>query len=160
MATSYGGDLKNVFYSTATLTNVTLSGNSAATGGGLFNLEQYYDVTLAGSVVANSLAGGHCAGIVIDGGGNLDDDATCPVAGPITDLDPVLADNGGPTPTHALLEGSSAIGAAAPAAWRATSAASSATTPATAAASSSARGSRWAVRSPGSRATSGSPAAT
>jgi hypothetical protein len=43
------------------------------------------------------------------GVGSFDSDGTCASALPITGLDPVLADNGGPTQTHALLAGSSAI---------------------------------------------------
>lgn len=44
-----------------------------------------------------------------DGGGNFDTDGSCGSALPLTGLDPALADNGGPTRTHALLAGSSAI---------------------------------------------------
>ena len=49
--------------------------------------------------------------VIVDAGGNLDDDGTCPVIGIVTEVDPALADNGGPTATHALLAGSSAIDA-------------------------------------------------
>jgi hypothetical protein len=58
-------------------------------------------------------AGGSCAVYsVSDGGGNLDDDGTCGFGGTLTGLDPTLADKGGPTLTHALLSGSSAIDSA------------------------------------------------
>jgi hypothetical protein len=57
-----------------------------------------------------------CAGAVPDSGGyNLDEDGSCEFGagsdlnGVAAGLDPVLRDNGGPTPTHALLEGSLAI---------------------------------------------------
>ena len=46
-----------------------------------------------------------CVGTMIDGGGNLG----C-LGGPaVSGLDPMLSDNGGATPTHALLPGSNAI---------------------------------------------------
>ncbi len=66
---------------------------------------------LIGGIVAKS-EGWNC-GVVRDGGGNFDDDGSCGDGfRRITGLDPVLADNGGPTPTHALLPGSSALDAA------------------------------------------------
>ncbi|MCI0548209.1 MAG: hypothetical protein L0027_13105 [Candidatus Rokubacteria bacterium] len=67
---------------------------------------------MAGSILGGN-AGGNCSQAMVDEGGNLDDDGTCgPGFGVLTGLDPELADNGGPTLTHALLAGSSAIGAA------------------------------------------------
>jgi len=56
---------------------------------------------------------------VADGGYNLSSDASCNFAAPgsLNNTDPKLgplADNGGPTPTHALLMGSPAIDAADP----------------------------------------------
>jgi hypothetical protein len=57
-----------------------------------------------------------CAGAEADSGGyNLDEDGSCgfdagsDLNGVAAGLDPVLRDNGGPTPTHALLSGSLAI---------------------------------------------------
>jgi CSLREA domain-containing protein len=95
------------------LTNCTLYGNSADDGGGFYNdggtLEVY------NTIVANS-TGGDCSagGDGIDtGSNNLIDDTTCGVSagriGAVTNLDPVLKDNGGDTETHALLSGSNAI---------------------------------------------------
>jgi hypothetical protein len=59
--------------------------------------------------------GKNCAGSPVSGGFNLDEDGSCGL-GKSSDLvkvaawlDPVLRDNGGPTPTHALLAGSAAI---------------------------------------------------
>jgi len=84
----------------------------ATAGGGIFNYTG--TVTLTGSLVGNSPTGGNCFGTgITDGGGNLADDATCgTIPSTLTGLDPTLADNGGPTLTHSLLEGSSAIDAA------------------------------------------------
>jgi large repetitive protein len=59
--------------------------------------------------------GENCAGAPVSGGFNLDEDGTCgfgkgsDLNGMVAGLDPVLKDNGGPTPTHALLTGSIAI---------------------------------------------------
>jgi len=59
--------------------------------------------------------GENCAGSLVSGGFNLDEDGTCgfgkgsDLNGVAASLDPVLKDNGGPTPTHALLTGSIAI---------------------------------------------------
>ena len=69
------------------------------------------EVTVRGSVFSAS-TGDHCDGQLIDaGGGNLADDATClpTIASTLTGLDPVLGDNGGPTATHALFPGSTAL---------------------------------------------------
>jgi len=59
--------------------------------------------------------GEDCAGALVSTGYNLDQDGTCDfdqgsdLAGVAAGLDPVLRDNGGPTPTQALLPGSIAI---------------------------------------------------
>jgi hypothetical protein len=114
-----GGGIYNT--ATLTLTNCTLSGNSAAEyGGGIFNVGSKYvqpgTLTLGNTVVANSPSGGDCfAGFEItDDGHNLIEDATnsCGltngVNGNIVGVDPLLgplANNGGPTQTHALCTG-------------------------------------------------------
>jgi hypothetical protein len=74
-------------------------------------------MTLTRSIVANSPEGGNCAfSLPTDLGNNFDDDDTCGsgFAGitPGVDFDTTLADNGGPTQTHALFPGSVAIDAA------------------------------------------------
>ena len=62
-----------------------------------------------------SASGGSCSGTVNDGGYNLDSDNTCGFGtdnNSLSGVDPMLGDlaaNGGPTKTHALLEGSPAI---------------------------------------------------
>jgi len=105
-----------------TITNSTFSGNSAVVGGGIANVHtgNTGDATLTiGSTVLNAGASGanisNSGGTVTslgynlssdDGGGFLtgrgDQINTAPMLGP-------LADNGGPTFTHALLTGSPAI---------------------------------------------------
>jgi hypothetical protein len=119
-----GGGISSIgfdgFGGILTMTNSTLSGNSAPFGDSVAN---FYDAdfTLRNSIVATTLpgGGGNCYSFgtptITDGGGNFDNDGTCPGAAPITpgvDFDAMLADNGGPTKTHALLPGSPAIDAA------------------------------------------------
>jgi VCBS repeat-containing protein len=108
--------------STATITNSTFSGNSATVeGGGVFNEDA--TSTLRNTLLANNNAGGNCfaagTGAITDGGGNLDDAATCGFTDSTSKsntpagLDPAgLANNGGPTETIALTPGSAAIDAA------------------------------------------------
>jgi hypothetical protein len=72
-------------------------------------------VSLKNTIVANSPSGGNCAGTITNGGYNLDSGTSCGFGTANNSLsgeDPLLgplADNGGPTWTHALLEGSPAI---------------------------------------------------
>jgi CSLREA domain-containing protein len=128
----YGGGLDNS--SMATLTNVTLSGNASAQGGGLFNDGDIglFSVTFAdnntaihnqdqstlrikNSVVANSTSSANCEGSNgTSEGHNIDSGNTCGFTGfhDLQNTDPqlnLLADNNGPTLTHALLAGSPAI---------------------------------------------------
>ncbi len=109
------------------LINSTLSGNSAAGAGG--GITSYQDSANASAVVSmvNSIVSGNAApasgncwaqgGTFASLGYNVEDADSCgfhqPTDHPNTDplLGP-LADNGGPTRTHALLPGSPAIGAA------------------------------------------------
>jgi len=113
---AYGGGVLLLNAATSlTLINSTFSANSAALyGGGI--LLNGSTATLRNSIIANSSGGGDCAftyGSVFNSGAtNIVPDGTCgadtqtvnPRLGP-------LADNGGPTLTHALLRGSSAIDA-------------------------------------------------
>jgi predicted outer membrane repeat protein len=107
-----GGIHTNGLYSAVALSNSTFSANRASDeGGSIYN--DLSTVTLKNAIIANGLAGGNCAGsTVTDGGGNLSyPDTTCPGV----NADPVLGplqDNGGPTWTMALGEGSAAIDAA------------------------------------------------
>jgi len=105
---------------TLTVSNSTLSGNST-TGGGFGGAYTALgtSATFKNTIVANSPSGGNCGAIPNDGGYNLDSDKgsfdTCGFStnnNSLSGVDPMLgalADNGGPTQTHALLEGSPAI---------------------------------------------------
>jgi hypothetical protein len=107
-----------------TLTASTIFGNSAVTDGGLSNCDSCAVpgiVTVSLSIIAGNEASGanpDCGGTLSSAGFNLIQDTTgCSVAGSqnVFGLDPLLGplqDNGGPTPTHALLEDSPAIDAA------------------------------------------------
>jgi predicted outer membrane repeat protein len=111
---TYGGGLYNDAGGRLTLTNSTVSGNAAGTkGGGLYSTGT---LTLRGTLVANNTSGGDCGFSVTlsDSGYNLDSDGSCGLTQPtdITNTNPLLgplANNGGPTPTMALLAGSPAI---------------------------------------------------
>jgi predicted outer membrane repeat protein len=110
---------------TTMLLNTTVSNNDATEGGGIFvtsccRPKQFGAVELKNSVVANN-TGDDCF-ISIEGAEitsldfNLDSDGSCNLIQPndLPNTDPVLgplADNGGPTDTHALLVGSPAIDA-------------------------------------------------
>ena len=115
-----GGGIHNNIIGTLTLTNSTVSGNTVSggsntSGGGLSN-PSGGTVTLLSTIVALN-APSDCFGTITSNGFNLDSDNTCGLAGtgdkpgvsnPL--LGP-LANNGGPTQTHALLPGSPAIDA-------------------------------------------------
>ena len=118
-----GGGIRNSFGGSVTITNSTLSGNNANNGGGLFNdsatMVLGNIVLNAGVQSANIVNAG--TGVVISYGYNLSSD---PGGGVLTspgdriNTDPrlyPLADNGGPTFTHALLPDSPAINAGDPA---------------------------------------------
>ena len=99
-----------------TVSGSTLSDNGAALGGSIHNGAG--ETELKNTIVANSTSGGDCllgGGTITDGGYNLSSDDTCGFStdnrsrlGADPDLDP-LADNGGPTPTHALPKDSPAV---------------------------------------------------
>ena len=106
-----GGGLSNTG-TLLTLTNSTVSSNSAGTGGGIANT---VNVQLKNTIVDNN-AGGNCAGSIVSSGHNLSSDASCGFVGPgdLNGTNPLLgplANNGGPTRTHALLPGSPALDA-------------------------------------------------
>ncbi|MCC6298767.1 MAG: hypothetical protein IT314_05685, partial [Anaerolineales bacterium] len=103
----WGGGI--ISYDVLTVTNSTLSGNSAGVnGGGIYN---YYILEYSNTIIANS-TGGDCyngSGVIGTNVNNLVKDGSCSAT---FNSDPnlaPLADNGGPTQTHALLAGSSAI---------------------------------------------------
>ena len=74
------------------------------------------EVTIKNTIIANNTSGGDCSGTITSNGNNLDSDGTCGLSGTgdLPNTDPklgALADNGGPTQTHALLSDSPAIDA-------------------------------------------------
>jgi len=77
-------------------------------GSGIYNASG--TVTLANSLIVQQVNGANCNGSFTDSGNNLADDATCSTATvTATPLIGALANNGGTTLTHALLNGSPAI---------------------------------------------------
>ena len=131
-----GGGIDNG--GTLTITNSTVSGNSASNGGGIRSsgtvtinngtiadntgiglLSRAGTITLANTIIANRSPGGDCSGSVTSFGYNIDSDGTCVLnnTGDLSNTESLLgplADNGGPTKTHALLPGSPAIDAGGP----------------------------------------------
>jgi len=101
---------------TITLTNSTVTANSAINSSAAIR-NNNGTATLRNTIVANSLNSNNCSGSITSNGHNLDSGNSCGLTGPgdiSTDplLDPTLTTvNGGPTPTHALRAGSSAINA-------------------------------------------------
>jgi hypothetical protein len=109
----------------ATLTSSTLARNSASSAGLALgaNIHSLFSTTVSGTLLAEPLGGAdNCSGGLApgseeftSGGYNLDEDDSCELGktsdlvGVVAGLDPVLRDNGGPTPTHALPEDSPAI---------------------------------------------------
>jgi hypothetical protein len=130
----YGGGIFN--YGTLTLTNSTLSGNTAVFGGAIFigggtgGTATLTNCTVSGNsaedggafwggtvTLTNTLVDGECGGAT-SGGGNLESPRdTCGFDQPTDQVNisaedlklGPLADNGGPTMTHALGTGSVAI---------------------------------------------------
>jgi len=111
-----------------TMTNVTLVGNVAsALGGGVgsagFVSPELSSVLLSGNRFGSAPqnCGAVASAPITSGGHNLSDDASCTTFTQGGDkpntpagVNASLADNGGPTPTHALLAGSAAIDAGRP----------------------------------------------
>ena len=92
--------------------NSTIHQNSAATGAGIAHISG--SLVLKNTIVSGSSPGTNCSGAVVSNGHNLADDTSCNLTEPsdFPDVNPLLgllADNGGPTWTHALLFGSPAI---------------------------------------------------
>ena len=105
-----------------TLNHVSFSGNKAlpshsGAGKGASIFAAGSVVRLVNSILVSGQSGSNCFGALIDDGHNISSDASCNFtsAGSLNNTDPrlgPLADNGGPTPTLALLPGSPAINAA------------------------------------------------
>jgi hypothetical protein len=99
------------------VTNSTIYANSATNiGGGIVNA--LVPIPLSNTIIANNI-GGNCSGntAITDAGYNPDDGITCgfsQATGSLSNTNPLLdpaglQDNGGPTPTIALLPGSPAV---------------------------------------------------
>lgn len=106
------------------ITGATITGNAAHiddSGTLVRNVAGDNLAVAGGSLLRNSIVsnpqgeGDSCADGIVSGGFNLDEDGSCGFAKSsdlvevIAGLDPILKDNGGPTPTHALFENSIAI---------------------------------------------------
>lgn len=144
-AAGNGGALYTISNALLEVTNVTISGNSAASGAatysqggslylGYVTVASNFSSTgpnvfaqpvitpggvteVVGSIVADN-AGPNCGGFVTSLGGNLSDDNACQFNDPTDqkNTNPLLgplANNGGPTMTHALTNSSPAIDTAA-----------------------------------------------
>ena len=103
---------------TANLNSVTLAFNTAPTGfGGPFYAETGALISLRNSLLSDNTGRATDCSTVVSLGYNLFQTTPCPTAAsditaePLIDL---LASNGGPTPTHALLASSPAVDAADP----------------------------------------------
>jgi hypothetical protein len=102
-----------------TLTNVTVTSNIAPTNGDGVRQTGSGTITFANTIVASNLSGGatECAGAaanLISSGYNLSSDTSCDFTstGDQENTDPllgILQDNGGPTLTHAIADGSPAL---------------------------------------------------
>ena len=118
--TSFGGFGLNQNVSTLSLTNSTVSNNTAifsGPGSGIYN-PNGATLILTNTIIAKNHGGSECSGTggwsVTSLGHNLDSDGTCGLdgTGDLSNTDPLLGplqDNGGPTLTHALLPDSPAI---------------------------------------------------
>ncbi len=109
----YGGAIINA--GTVDINHSTFSENVSLNGAGIYNNEGN-TMNYSNTLIANSLTGSDCVneGTIIQNENNLVEDGGCnsdyfgdPSLGP-------LADNGGPTKTHALLPDSNAIDAGSP----------------------------------------------
>jgi CSLREA domain-containing protein len=116
VASNVGGAIYN--NDTVNISNSTLSGNSATSAGGIYNnIED--TVNMQNSIITNSTSGGDCTGpgdfLSSDNSNLIDDHDSGACSGiseaGVTNFDTTLANNGGPTWTHALLAGSNAIDA-------------------------------------------------
>jgi CSLREA domain-containing protein len=106
-----GGGIQNL--GEMLISNCTVTDNESPMGSGL--LASSGMVTVTNSIIANN-TGGNCSGAIISSDYNIDSDNTCNLTQPNdqTNINPLLAllaDNGGPTWTHALSPVSLAINA-------------------------------------------------
>lgn len=96
--------------STLALTAATLHANSASTASAVFRSTAAAEpVTIT---MTRTIVSGTCVGAIANGGSNLDANSSCGFGNSLPlNLEP-LANNGGPTDTHALGDGSAALNTA------------------------------------------------
>lgn len=97
---------------TTVITNATIVNNSATLGSGI--RASGGSILIANTIVSSNSPGNNCAGSIVSNGFNLENGNSCNfvTVGDIINIDPMLGplqDNGGQTPTYALLTGSPAI---------------------------------------------------
>ncbi len=99
--------------STINITSSTFAGNMAAPAGGTIYIADG-SLNLRNSILSNN-TGGDCRNVLGTLSGTLNfSDGSCPgTIAPVTNFNTALANNGGPTQTHALFLGSNAIDAVA-----------------------------------------------
>ena len=123
-AASKGGAIKIDGGTTVSILNSTIVNNDSPDGGGLKHDQGSAAIsgfTAANTIIANNTATstdckGGAADAIFTSDNNLDSDGSCGFegSGDLSGVDPLLgplADNGGPTFTHALLSGSPALDA-------------------------------------------------
>jgi predicted outer membrane repeat protein len=108
---------------TVQISNSTFGTNPENIGGGGALSNAGSSVLIQNSIVANRGNGGNCAGTITSDGYNLSSDSTCNFSGPgdLNGMNPklgALANNGGPTQTMAVQNGSPALDAGNPAGCR------------------------------------------
>jgi CSLREA domain-containing protein len=113
-AAAPGGGLYT-FFGTTAVTNGTINSNSIGISNDALTGPSSR-TQLSNTIVANSTRGSNCTGPIESTGDNLSSDSTCnfTAAGDRSNIDPLLAplaNNDGPTATHALQPGSPAIDA-------------------------------------------------
>ena len=113
-----GGSGIAVDSGSADISFTTIAANSGGNSNPQLSRTSPATLTMRGNIVANPTQGINCAGLAagISAGNNLDSGNTCSfsAAGDLTNSIPLLAalaNNGGPTQTHALQAGSPAINA-------------------------------------------------
>jgi len=110
-ASNIGGGIFVDSIGSVSLRNSTISNNAAVNGGGVF-VANNSEIILDNSIIADSISTSDCAGagVINANSDSIIEDGSCATSA--LALDPqlgLLEDNGGPTLTHALLEGSPAI---------------------------------------------------
>ena len=113
-----GGSGIAVDSGSADISFTTIAANSGGNSNPQLSRTSPATLTMRGNIVANPTQGINCAGLAAgtSAGNNLDSGNTCSfsAAGDLTNSNPLLAalaNNGGPTQTHALQAGSPAINA-------------------------------------------------